>query len=94
MLGLTKEFMQDAEWLRWRMKEGLVGEGERLAATVFRLVKQIHTGTWFSDNSFQVVRGLSLETGVYWRYSLSKEVMRRMIKSEKGGDGSRLSILS
>ena len=58
MLRLTKEFMADVEWWRWYLKEGMAGEGEGLAAPFFRFVKQTHKRTWFSDTSFEAVRGL------------------------------------
>ena len=58
MLRLTKEFMQDVECWRWRLKEGMTGEGERLEAPFFSSVKQTHKMTWFSDASFETVGGV------------------------------------
>ena len=37
-LRLTKEFMEDVGRWRWCLKEGMAGEGERLAALFFRFV--------------------------------------------------------
>ena len=70
----------------------MAGEGERLAAPFFRFVKQTHKRTWFSDSSFEAVGGLCLETGVYWRYKLSEEEVKRTIRSRKGGDRKSLPI--
>ena len=67
-------------------------EGERMAAPFFRFVKQTHLRAWFSDASFEAVRGMCLETRVYWAYSLSEEERKRTIRRRKGGDGIRLSI--
>ena len=92
MLRLTKEFMEDVEWWRWCLKEGMAGEGEKLAAAFFRFVKQTHRRTWFSDASFEAVGGLCLEMGVYSRYNLSEGEVKRTIRSRKGGDRNRLSI--
>ena len=89
---MTKEFVEDVEWWRWCLKEGMAGEGERLAAPFFRFVKQTHKRTWLSDASLEAVRGLCLETGVYWRYNLSEGGMKRIIRSRRGGDRNRLSI--
>ena len=71
-LRLTKEFMEDVERRRWCPMEGMAGEPERLAAIFFSFVKQTHKWICFSDASFEAVRGLCLETGVYWRYNMSE----------------------
>ena len=84
--------MEDVEWWRWCLKEGMAGEGERLAAPFFRFVKQTHRRTWFSDASFEALGGLCLEMGVYSRYNLSEGEVKRTIRSRKGGDRNRLSI--
>ena len=77
MLRLTKEFMEDVGWWRRCLREGMAGEGERLAAPFFRFVKQKHKRIRCSDAWFEAVGGLCLETGVYWRYNLSAEEMKR-----------------
>ena len=58
----VEEFMAGVEWWRWCLTEGLAGRGEELAAPFFRLVKQPHRRTWFSDASFKAVGGSCLET--------------------------------
>ena len=84
--------MKDVEWWRWCLKEGMAGEGERLAAPFFRFVKRTHRRTWFSDASFEAVGGLCLEAGVYWTYNLSEGEVKRTIRSRKGGGRNRLYI--
>lgn len=62
--------MEGVERRRWCLKEGPVGERERLDAPFPRFVKQTHKETWFSEASLETVKRMCLETGVYWRYSL------------------------
>lgn len=42
-------------------EEGMAGKGECLAAPFFRFVKKTHRRTWFSNASFEVLRGLCLK---------------------------------
>ena len=70
----------------------MAGQAERLAAPFFSLVNQTHVRIWFSDASFEAVGGICLETGLYWRYSLSEDEVKRTIRNRKGGDRNRLSI--
>ena len=85
MLYLTEEFMADVEWWRWCMTEGLAGREEELAAPFFRLLKQPHRWTWFSDALFEAVGWLCLETGAYWRYNLTEEERARTVRRKERG---------
>ena len=61
---MTEEWMVE---LRWRLKEGMAEEGERLEAPFCSFVKQTRERTCcsFRTRRSRLLGGLCLETGVY-----------------------------
>ena len=70
----------------------MVPGGGRGPAPFFRVDKKTQKRTWFSDASFEIVGGLCLETGAYWRHNLSAKGMKRTIRNRNGGAGNRFSV--
>ena len=84
--------MEDVRWWRWSLKEGMAGEGERLAAPVFRFVKQAHKNDLAFGPFVRGGWGAVPGGGGALKVQLVRGGDERTIKSRKGGDGNRLSI--
>ena len=84
---LGPEFHGDLEFWRWFATEGFESIGGCLSAPMFNLVSRPPQRTIFSDASKQAIGGFCLETGVYWRYDLTKDEQARFCGSSQAVKG-------
>ena len=73
-VGLDREFHAYLLFRKWATDHELLHEGEVLSAPCYTAIQRTAQRHYLSDASFEAVGGFCVESKVFWRYGLPKEL--------------------
>jgi hypothetical protein len=84
-VSIGKEVHADLEMWRW-----CVRNNSTLSTPIVTHIKRQPIQTWLSDASFEAIGGCCVESGIWWRFNLTQEMMTRVQKEAHKGRAQML----